>query len=104
MTNPTATTAPHHIDVTTYHGPAVKRFNDLNRLGWAPAATLAAQHTVGEAFAVWEYFGRNDAGQLMFARTRFVADDAGNLHGYDSTGRKVIIHPADRRVKFLAQK
>ncbi|QBP30272.1 hypothetical protein KDW77_gp58 [Mycobacterium phage Pinnie] len=100
---PTAT-APDYIGVTTYHGRAVKYFNDPARLGWAPAGTLAEQFGAGVEFSLWEYFGQNDARQLMFSRTRFVADAAGNLHGYDSTGRKVIIHPADRRVKFLAQK
>ncbi|AKF14559.1 hypothetical protein SEA_CAMBIARE_57 [Mycobacterium phage Cambiare] len=100
----TTATAPEFIGVTTYHGRAVKYFNDPARLGWAPAGTLAAQFGAGVEFPMWEYFGQNDAGQLMFSRTRFVADEAGNLHGYDSTGRKVIIHPADRRVRFLAQK
>jgi hypothetical protein len=104
MTQTATTTAPDFIDVTTYHGPAVKRFNDPARLGWAPARVLAEQFGAGKVTVVWEYFGQNDAGQLMFNRTRFVADEAGQLHGYDSTGRKVIIHPADRRVKFLAAK
>lgn len=103
MTTATST-APAYILADGYHGRAIKYFNDPARLGWAPAATLAAQFGAGVITPVWEFFGRNDAGQLMFARTRFVADEAGNLHGYDSTGRKVITHPADRRVKFLAQK
>jgi hypothetical protein len=99
-----ASTAPAYILADGYHGRAIKYFNDPARLGWAPAATLAGQFGAGNITPVWEYFGKNDAGQLMFCRTRFVADEAGNLHGYDSAGRKVIIHPADRRVKFLAQK
>ena len=103
MTTATAT-APAYIPADSYHGRAIKFFSDPARLGWAPAATLADSFGEGVITPVWEYFGTNDAGQLMFSRTRFVADAAGQLHGYDSTGRKVIIHPADRRVRFLAQK
>ena len=42
-------------------------------------------------------------GLRLFARTRFIADSEGDLHGYDSNGRKVIIHPADRKVWFLTR-
>lgn len=99
-----ASTAPAYILADGYHGRAIKYFNDLNRLGWADASVLAGQFGVGNITPVWEFMGQNDAKQLMFTRTRFVADEACNLHGYDSSGRKVIIHPAGRRVKFLAQK
>ena len=42
-------------------------------------------------------------GKRLFTRARFLADTKGNLHGYDSNGRKVIIHPADREVRFLTR-
>ena len=38
-----------------------------------------------------------------FERPAEAVDSEGDLHGYDSNGRKVIIHPADRKVWFLTR-
>lgn len=37
----------------------------------------------------------------MYKRTRFIADADGALHGYTSDGARVIIHPADRKLRIL---
>lgn len=53
--------------------------------------------------AVFESFG-SVYGKERFGRTRYVADSAGNLHCYDSNGRKIIVHPADRKLRILVMK
>lgn len=52
---------------------------------------------------VWTSFGHVD-GTERFARTRFLPDAEGNLHGYASNGQRIIIHPATRALRILTRR
>jgi len=106
MTESTDTTAPDYIDRDTYDGTwQTTKAADNARygIGRAFAYDLAATHGTEAPFIVWEFSGHTRNGQRLFTRARFLADTKGNLHGYDSNGRKVIVHPADREVRFLTR-
>jgi hypothetical protein len=95
----TATDAPTYIPRDTYtgrhsiHRPVAKVKADS-----FTAAELAALAPAG---VVWESFGATFPGRESFGRSRYVADTEGNLHIYDSNGRKVLIHPAGRSIRVL---
>lgn len=96
------TTAPDFIAPDTYQGNWTTSAHVL-RPGFHPVALtagdLAAEAPTG---VLWESFGTpRGMRHEKFARTRYVADTAGNLHCYDRDGRKVIIHPADRVRRVL---
>ena len=99
----TESTAPAYIERDTYTGRwsvTKATTNTEYGVGRAFAHDLAARH--GRApFIIWEFSGHTPSGQRLFHRSRYLADADGNLHGYDSNGRKVIVHPADREVRFL---
>lgn len=96
----TQTTAPASIAPDTYAGHWVRHGIPAGmRVSVFTAAQLAAHATEG---VMWASFG-HVGGREGFGRDRYVADPAGNLHVYDSTGRKVIIHPADRKLRILAR-
>ena len=99
-------TAPAYISRDTYAGrwTTTKALsNPAYGIGRAFAADLAADKGAGVEFVVWEFSGHTRSGERLFCRSRFVADAEGNLHGYDSNGRKVIVHPADREVRYLTR-
>lgn len=99
MTQTSATTAPDYTDADTYTGR-------WNRRG-VPAGMWASMFAAAELAAlapegiVWTSFS-HIRGREYFRRERYIADDAGNLHVYDSNGRKVIVHPAARPLRVLA--
>ena len=102
----THTTAPEYTDRDTYTGRwrvTKSPRNAAYGIGSASARDLADTYGAGTPFIIWEYAGNLHNGLRLFARTRFIADSEGDLHGYDSNGRKVIIHPADRKVRFLTR-
>lgn len=103
MTN---TTAPEYTDRDTYTGKwrvTKSPRNAAYGIGSASARDLADTYGAGTPFIIWEYVGNLHNGLQLFVRTRFIADSEGDLHGYDSNGRKVIIHPADRKVWLLTR-
>lgn len=58
----------------------------------------------GRSGAFFESYGRVSDRHEGFSRTRYVADRDGNLHCYDPNGAKVIVHPADRKLRVLTGK
>lgn len=106
MTN----TAPANLPrETTYTGRWMVTKNPTNRsygIGRAFAADLAGMREVepGVEFTVWEFSGHTATGQRLFVRTRMVADAEGNVTCYDSEGRKIIRHPADREIRYLSRR
>lgn len=106
MTESTDTAAPAYIARDTYEGTwqTTKPANDTRYgIGRAFAYDLAATHGTEAPFIIWEFSGHTRNGWRLFTRSRYLADAKGNLHGYDSNGRKVIIHPADREVRYLTK-
>lgn len=95
----TRTDAPSYIDRDTYTGRySIFSPKTLRPAPWK-AAELAALAPTG---IIWESFG-HVSGREGFGRSRYVADADGNLHCYDSDGRKVIIHPAGRILRILVK-
>lgn len=85
----------------TYTGRHVVSFNIARyRVAEYTAAELIEFGCEGSFF---ESFG-TVGGVEQFGRTRYVADDAGNLHCYDADGARKIIHPADRVLRILTGK
>lgn len=62
------------------------------------ARDIAATATTG---IIWESAGHMASGRELFCRSRYIATSDGSLHMYTSSGRKVIVHPADRPVRIL---
>lgn len=94
--------APDYIAPDTYAGTWTASAHTL-RADTRPtpiaAGTLAAEAATG---VLWVSFGTpRGMRHEKFSRTRFVADAEGRLHCYDSSGRKVVIHPADRVLRVL---
>jgi len=54
-------------------------------------------------FAVWESAGHLRNGRELFCRSRYVGQSDGSLAGYDANGRRIIIHPAGRRLVILTK-
>jgi hypothetical protein len=101
MTQTSATTAPDRTDADTYAGHWTRAGIPAGmRVGVFTAAELAALAPTG---VIWESFGHLRNGREGFGRSRYIADAAGNLHVYDSNGRKVIMHPAARSLRVLAR-
>lgn len=95
----TSTEAPAYIARDTYAGhQSIHRPIAKVRAASYTAAELAAREPTG---VMWESFGVTFPGRESFGRTRYVADASGNLHCYDSDGRKVIVHPAARAIRVL---
>lgn len=103
MSAATVTTAPDYIARDTYQGRWQVTRPASNVHGWLPAAELAEMHADGAPFIIWEFSGHTRGGAKLYTRSRFVAAADGRLHGYTSTGSKIIIHPADRVVRYLAK-
>lgn len=97
----TATAAPAYIAADAYTGrhTVLKPRAPFRPEAWK-AGDLAALAATG---VVWESCGEVRPGKEGFCRSRYVADAEGNLHVYDSTGRKVIVHPADRILRILVK-
>lgn len=108
MSETTKTTAPDYIAADDYSGKwqitrTVQSLAQRGQMvGWDRAADLAVQATDG-VLTIWEFSGHLRDGRKLFHRTRFVPAADGSLHGYDSSGRKVIVHPADRIVRYLGR-
>lgn len=73
------------------------------------AAELASIVTHGQAldprtgeFCVWEASGHVE-GTELFVRTRMVPQPGGWIACYDSDGRHILSHPADRRIRILTK-
>lgn len=96
------TTAPAYIAPDTYTG----RYTVSNlKPGYQPDAFTAAElATLATEGVLWESFGTpHGFRREHFARTRYVADSDGNLHCYASDGHKVIVHPADRKLRIVTK-
>lgn len=89
--------APTYIARDTYTG----RHSVLRVKATAASFTAAELAARSPSGIIWESFGHPFPGREGFARGRYVADAAGNLHVYDSDGAKEIIHPADRSIRVL---
>lgn len=86
----------------TYTGKHTTFFNPkAHRVARYNASELIAFGREGSFF---ESMGRMRNGKELFTRTRYVADDAGNLHCYAANGSRTIIHPADRVLRILTGK
>ncbi len=97
----TSTEAPAYIERDTYTGRhSIHRSNAKVKVGIFTAAEVAAMAPTG---IVWISFGATFPGRESFGRERYVADAEGNLHVYDSNGRKVIIHPVGRKLRLLTK-
>lgn len=103
MTQTSETTAPDYIDAIaddarparfTRRGIPAGMFVDTR-----PAAEIAALAPAG---VLWESFGHVN-GRECFGHERYVAAANGDLHIYASDGSKSVIHPAARRLRFLAR-
>lgn len=93
------TEAPNYIAKDTYTGRhTVWNPKTLRPEAWK--AVELAQFAPEGIF--WYSFGHVN-GREGFGRTRYVADSDGNLHCYDSNGRKVIVHPAGRSLRILVK-
>jgi hypothetical protein len=101
MTDQTITEAPAYIDRDTYTGRyTIHRPTVRVQAASFTAAELAELSPTG---VIWGSFGTTFPGRESFGRNRYVADSAGNLHLYDSEGRRVIIHPAGRAIRVLTR-
>lgn len=92
---------PDYIARDTYQGPHSRHSNKILS-GTFLARELAALSPVGAVFALWEHRGTVN-GVALYGRTRFVGQEDGSLHGYDSDGVCKIIHPADRRIRVVTK-
>lgn len=91
--------APAWIGKDTHQGPWSRTVRPPYRLERWPAGDIAT--TVGREGIFWSWYTSHPVERV--ARNRYVADDDGNLHCYDSDGRKVIVHPADRVLWILVR-
>jgi hypothetical protein len=99
------TAAPAFIARDTYTGHWTCTGVPIGRqVGTFTASELATMLGADGPFIVWEFSGNTRGRGPLFTRSRYVADAEGNLHGYDSNGRKVIVHPAGRAVRVLTAK
>ena len=95
----TSTAAPEFLARDGYagrhsiHRPVVKV-----KAASFTAAEIAALSPAG---IIWTSFGAAFPGRESFGRNRYVAAPNGDLHIFDSEGRKVIIHPASRALRVL---
>lgn len=95
-------TAPAYITPdTTYTGRHTITSN-RRRSDVFTARELAAMTTPGVPLTLWEYHGTVH-GVNLFGRTRFLAQEDGSLVGYSADGSRVIIHPADRKVRVITR-
>lgn len=98
MTN---TSAPDYTTRDTYEGVwTVTRPATHPQVAAYTAAEIAALSPTG---IIWESFGHLRNGREGFGRTRYIADADGNLHTYDQTGRKLLVHPAARSLRVLTR-
>lgn len=102
MNTATATTTPYAIARDTYTGHYYAKGTN-RRADAFTARELAEMFGAGREFIVWEFSGHSRTGRPLYVRTRFVGDAEGNLAGYDSEGRKVIVHPAARIIRVLTK-
>ncbi len=100
-TNAVTTGRADYIAPDTYTG----RWTTTRPAGYLrgnrTAGWLANHIGEGNTAVVWNYSGHTRDGRQLFNRTRFVTRGS-RLHGYDSNGRLVIIHSADRTVGFIS--
>lgn len=95
------TEAPNHIARDTYEGRhSIHRPVVRVKAGSFKASEIAEMAPKG---VIWESYGATFPGRESFGRSRYVADGEGNLHVYDSNGRKVIVHPATRSLRLLVK-
>jgi len=97
----TKTEAPKFIARDTYAGKySIHRPVAKVKAGVFLASEIAEMAPEG---IVWVSFGATFPGRESFGRERYVADEEGNLHVYDSNGAKVIVHPAGRKLRLLTK-
>ena len=93
------TEAPTFIARDTHEGRhSIHRKNSAVKAATFTAAEIAALAPTG---ILWASFGATFPGRESFGRSRYIATPNGDLHLYDSNGRKVIVHPADRKIRVL---
>lgn len=91
--------APDCIDRDIYTGTHIRRHVPE---GMRDSAFIAREIARSAAQGVmWEFSGHLRDGRPLYVRSRYVADLEGNLHLYDSDGRKVLTHPANRTIRVL---
>ena len=88
---------PDWIEKDTYTGPW-DRPARKGRIARGTAGKVAELY--GRKGVIWTSFG-HVGGREMFARERYVANSAGDLFIYDSDGRQIQSHPADRELRVL---
>lgn len=64
------------------------------------SARELAEMTQGEERIFWEFSGHVN-GVALYVRIRFVGQQDGRLVGYSSEGTRIVIHPADRKVRVI---
>ena len=96
------TTSPAHIARDTWTGTWTR--------GGVPAGYRADSFTaaelatlLGREFVIWESAGHMRGSGELFVRSRYVSQEDGTLTGYDSDGRRVIIHPSARTLRILTK-
>jgi hypothetical protein len=92
----TQTEAPEYLVKDSYEGRHTTRVGKY-RVSVFAASELAEMN---EAGVLWISFGHVN-GTERFSRNRYVAGPDGSLHLYASEGGKVIVHPADRKLRVL---
>jgi hypothetical protein len=99
-----STSAAARIAADTYAGRWTRRGIPAgHRADSFTAAALAAHFADMDEIAVWESAGYTRGGYELFCRSRYVAQSDGSLAGYSAEGQRVIIHPADRRIRILTR-
>lgn len=88
---------PLYIGKDTYTGKHTTAVRKGMRVTTWAASELADLATEGVIFASFGHVH----GQEKFARTRYLADDEGNLHCYDSCGGLGVVYRASRKLRIL---
>ena len=84
-----------YIARDTYTGP-----NTLTRAMPHDVRVTAAEVAASGQHVAWEFSG-HVRGRRLYCRTRYVPQPDGSLYVFDSTGRRVMIHPAERVLVLL---
>lgn len=100
----TAAAAPAYIARTDYAG-RWQIAKAAPKIGYCPAGKLheLVGAEVGEEYSIWEYSGQTRDGRHLFTRERCITGTDGRVYEYDAFGGLVLIHPADRRIRFYSK-
>lgn len=91
---------PDYLAPDTYTGLYTVGIRASTRVETWSARSLAILSGEG---AIFESIGYVH-GLEKFTRSRYVADQQGNLHCYNAEGAKSIVHPADRPLRILIKR